>query len=152
GVAYRTARKAQAEFARRQKHEARGRQRSVVEAADDRTWGEVRQGVHEEVNRLPDPLPRPPGLCDLEGEKQNQTAARPGLPKGTLKGRLERGRELLRGRLVRRGLGPAALLVVAAWPGAVVSAMLPTALADSTVKGSMEFAAGHVAPLVLSPR
>src|SRR5262249_59782250 len=55
GVAYRTARKAQAEFARRQKHEAGPRTPPVVEAADDLTWGEVQQVLHEELRSLPEP-------------------------------------------------------------------------------------------------
>src|SRR5262249_6864612 len=103
GVAYRAARKAQTEFARRQKHEARVPQRVAALAADDLTWREVRQVLHGELNDLPDHLRAPLVLCYLHGRTQDQAAAERGLRKGTLKGRLERGRELLRARLVRRG-------------------------------------------------
>ena len=51
GVAYRAARRAQTEFARRQKHEARVPERKPV-TADDLTWREIRQVIHEELNRL----------------------------------------------------------------------------------------------------
>ena len=65
--------------------------------------------------------------------------------------RLERGRSLLRARLVRRGLGPAAVLVAAAWPSATASACLPATLVSSTTKAAGPFAAGQAAaPGVIS--
>src|SRR5262249_6854637 len=60
--------------------------------------------------------------------------------------RLERGRALLRTRLTRRGLGPAALLVAAAWPAAVASATVPASLVASTVKAAYLFAARQALP------
>src|SRR5207244_4107467 len=57
------------------------------------------------------------------------------------KKRLERGRDLLRERLVRRGLGPTAMLVAAAWPGAA-SAILPAPLVRATALAGAMFAAG----------
>jgi cytochrome c peroxidase len=62
-----------------------------------------------------------------------------------LKERLERGRSLLRARLVRRGLGPAAVLLATAWPSATASACLPAALASSTVQAAGLCAAGPAA-------
>jgi RNA polymerase sigma factor (sigma-70 family) len=132
GVAYRVARRAQTEFARRRKHEPRATERPTPQTADDLTWAEVRQALHEELNTLPDRLRGPLVLCYLEGMGQDQAAAELGLPKGTLKGRLERARELLRARLVRRGLGPAAALLASAWPVTSVSA----ALADSALRAA----------------
>jgi RNA polymerase sigma factor (sigma-70 family) len=124
GVAYRTALKARAQSATRHKHEGRVPGRQSPEP-DDLTWREVRLAIHEELGRLPDHYRAPLVLCYLEGKTQDQAAAELGLAKGTLKGRLERTRELLRGRLVRRGLGPAALLATAAWPTAKASASAP---------------------------
>src|SRR5262249_37526724 len=66
GVADRAARKAQADFARRQQHEARVRERSVAGASDDLTWREVRQALHEELNRLPGRVRAPLVLCYLQ--------------------------------------------------------------------------------------
>src|SRR5262249_1589065 len=53
GVAHRTALKARAGSARRQKHEARAPVRGAATDPDELTWREVRQAVHEELARLP---------------------------------------------------------------------------------------------------
>src|SRR5262249_18170160 len=128
GVAYRTAWKARTGFARRRKHEGRVPVRAAAEAADDFTWREVRQVLHEELSGLAERYRAPLVLCYLEGQTQDGAAAQLGLAKGTLKGRLERGRALLRARLVRRGLGPAALLAASGWPAATAAAGVSPAL------------------------
>jgi len=51
GVAYRTARRAQTEFARRHKHERRAVRREGS-SPDDMTWPEVQQVLHEELSGL----------------------------------------------------------------------------------------------------
>jgi RNA polymerase sigma factor (sigma-70 family) len=129
GVALRTALKTRARSAARQKHEARTPQRQASEG-DDLSWREVRQVLHEELAAIPECYREALLLCYLAGATQRMAAARMGLAERTLRERLERGRALLRERLVRRGLGPSAPLVVAAWPAAAV----PAALVDSTVK------------------
>src|SRR5262249_39754663 len=68
GVAYRTARKAQAEFARRQKHEARGRGQTAAVPPDDLTWREVQQVLHAELDRLSERDRAPLVLCYFEGK------------------------------------------------------------------------------------
>jgi RNA polymerase sigma factor (sigma-70 family) len=123
GVAYRTARKAQAEFARRHKHEPRASRPEAV-PPEDLTWREVQSVVHEEVVGLSERYRAPLALCYLQGARLEDAAAQLGLTKGTLKARLERGRDLLRARLVRRGLGPAAVLVASAWPAPAPAALL----------------------------
>jgi hypothetical protein len=85
-------------------------------------------------------------LCYLGGATQRNAAARMGLAERTLRERLERGRELLRERLVSRGLGPAATLAVAVWPAAAA----PAPLVDSTVKAATLVAAGGVTGSALS--
>src|SRR5262245_30783040 len=121
GVAYRTALKARAESAQRRKHEAHVPERPAS-GPDSLTWTEVRGVLHEELNRLSERHRRPLVLCYLQGKTQDEAAALVGLSKGTLKRRLERGRALLRERLVRRGLGPAALLLASGWPAATATA------------------------------
>jgi RNA polymerase sigma factor (sigma-70 family) len=104
GVAYRTALKARVQSATRQMNEARAPARQVSEP-DDMTWREVRQVLHQELRGLAERYSVPLVLCYLEGKTQDEAAAQLGLATSTLKQRLERGRSLLRARLVRRGPG-----------------------------------------------
>jgi RNA polymerase sigma factor (sigma-70 family) len=128
GVAYRTAFKARVADARRRRHEALAPQHQPS-APDDLSWREVRCAVHEELGRLAERHRDPLVLCYLQGKSQDEAAAELGIPKGTLKGRLEAARALLRARLVRRGLGSAAVLLASAWPA---TAAPPAALVSAT--------------------
>jgi cytochrome c peroxidase len=143
GVAYRTALKAQAEFARRHKHEARASAQPPAVPSDDLTWREVQRALHAELNRLSECYRAPLVLCYLEGRTHDEAALLLGVSRATVKKRLESARALLRQRLVRCGLGPAALLVAAAWPAARASAQPPPALVSGTVKGATLVAAGQ---------
>src|SRR5438309_1160259 len=71
--------------------------------------------LDDELHKLPEKNRQPLLLCYLEGLTQEEAAEQLGWPRGTLKRRLERGRELLKNRLVRRGLSL----------GAAAGAMLP---------------------------
>jgi cytochrome c peroxidase len=145
GVAYRTALKARAEFARRQKHEPRGCGPAPAAPADDLTWREVQQALHAELNRLSVCYRAPLVLCYLEGRTQDEAALLLSVSRATVKKRLEAARALLRQRLGRRGLGPAAVLAIAAWPAAAVPAAVPSALVDSTVRAATGAMAGGLA-------
>ena len=148
GVAYRIALKARAQSATRQKHEARTPGPKAAEP-DDLSWREVRQVLHEEVSRLPERYRAPLVLCYLEGATQDAAAVQLKLAKSTLRERLERGRALLRTRLMHRGLGPAAVLVAGAWPIANLSASMQAFIVSSTVKAATLFAAGRTAAVGL---
>ena len=117
GVAYRTALKARAQSATRQRNESRAPTRTVAEP-DDLAWREVKEIPHEELTGIAERYRVPLVACYLGGKTQDEAAAQLGMAKSTLKTRLEQGRALLRGRLVRRGLGPAAVLLAAARPAA----------------------------------
>lgn len=149
GVAYRTALKARAQAATRHKHETRTPERQAPESPG-LSWQEVRQVLHEELHGMAECYRVPLVLCYLEGITQEAAAAQMGVAKSTLRERLERGRELLRGRLVRRGLGPAAVLVTVAWPGA--AAALPAALMVSTNKAATAVVAGQTAAGLVSAK
>src|SRR5262249_23889660 len=69
GVAYRTALKARARLATRQKHESHAPARQVAEP-DDLTWREVRQVMHEELAGLDERYRVPLVVCYLEGTTQ----------------------------------------------------------------------------------
>ena len=70
--------------------------------------------VRDEVERLPARYRQPVVLCHLEGRSLRDAALELHRPIGTIKGRLARARALLRDRLARRGVDPAAPLVVPA--------------------------------------
>jgi hypothetical protein len=109
--------------------------------ADDPADAETLRLIHEELSNLPERLRLPLILCCVEGESREEAARQLGWSLGSLKGRLERGREMLHQRLTRRGvvLSMAALTGVLAGQGAV---KVPAALAVSTVNSLVLVAAG----------
>src|SRR5262245_43794279 len=66
--------------------------------------------VDEELQRLPPVNRLPLILCCLEGHSLEETARQLGWTTGSVKGRLERGRQRLHERLLRRGLTLSAAL------------------------------------------
>jgi WD40 repeat protein len=100
--------------------------------------------LDEELSRLPEKYRVPLVLCYLEGQTQEEAARQVGVARSTLQDRLERGRELLRGRLERRGvLFSTGLLATALSQGAASAALSP-ALIDATVEAALAFGAGEV--------
>jgi RNA polymerase sigma factor (sigma-70 family) len=69
----------------------------------DPSWREVCGILYEEIDRLPEHLRGPVVMCYLEGQSRDEAAENLGWGLATLRGRLERGRDMLRRRLVRRG-------------------------------------------------
>jgi len=124
-VAYRIASCARKSAARRRRHE-RSAAKSATETYSE-VGDELGRVLHEEIHRLPERYRVPLVLCDLEGRTHEQAARHLGWPIGTVKSRQSRGRERLRERLSRRGLGSDAGLVGP-------SVLLPPALVDSTTR------------------
>jgi RNA polymerase sigma factor (sigma-70 family) len=144
-VAFRTAACARSAAARRRRHE-----RGAALAAKDRPLGagpgeELEQALHEEIAGLSDRLRVPVVLCDLEGRTHEQAARHLGWPVGTVKSRLARGRERLRDRLRRRGIGPGAALPVAPCRAGGPDGLVPPALIDSTTSAVAQFATAATA-------
>lgn len=77
----------------------------------DVTWKDVRRILDEELDRLPEKYRAPVVLCWLDGLTRDEAAVRLQVSLTTVKRRLEAGRELLRARLLRRGLGPSVAAV-----------------------------------------
>src|SRR5579885_568492 len=107
GVARRVARRARLDRARRAARKRRSASVIRDEGRDAPEPPEWLPEIQEEVNRLPERYRAPIVLCYLEGRTHEEAAGQLGIPVGTVKIRLSRGRERLRGRLIRRGLAPA---------------------------------------------
>ncbi|HZW34527.1 MAG TPA: sigma-70 family RNA polymerase sigma factor, partial [Isosphaeraceae bacterium] len=160
GVACRVASRARVESAKRRAAEGRAALR-VVEAVESSAADDPdREGlgliVQEEVRRLPEKYRTVVVLCYWEGRTQEQAAAALGCPLGTVRSRLARARELLRRRLVRRGLTPLAGLVAARLESAPASASMtatvPNPLMTSTIQAAAQIAAGRAVSAAASAK
>jgi RNA polymerase sigma factor (sigma-70 family) len=141
-VAYRVATRARASTARRREHERRvAEMRPIVESCRC-DWDDLAAVVHEEIDRLPERYRVPLVLCDLEGRTHEQAARHLGWPVGTIKSRLGRARELLEGRLSRRGQGLPAALLITGVESKSAEAILHGALVESTTRAAVVAAAG----------
>ncbi len=132
GVARRIASRARRDLARRREQERRRLER--IGPPDEPTApppSDLFPELYEELDRLPEPFRAAVVLCDLEGHPYDRAAGLLGCPIGTLQSRLARGRDRLRKRLERRGLGPAMLAIGSAPPP------IPRALASALVRGAL---------------
>jgi hypothetical protein len=98
--------------------------------------------LDEELQRLPHKYRLPLLLCYFEGLTQEEAATQLGWTPGKLEGMLNRGRERLRFRLIRRGVtsttASAGLLALSS-----LSAGVPNWLAASTAKAAVNAASGQ---------
>ncbi len=104
GVARRVVRRLRTQDARRRQVEGRIEPRAGGEPTDALERQEWRAVLDEELHRLPEKYRLPLLLCYYQGLTNEEAARRLAWPHGTVCGRLARARELLRGRLTRRGV------------------------------------------------
>jgi RNA polymerase sigma factor (sigma-70 family) len=105
GIAYRTATKSKMLRARQRIREEPQRfDVPMADNPDDSDWRDLRPVLDEELQRLPEKYRAPLVLCYLEGKTYAEAARVLGWTEGTISGRLARARDLLHGRLSRRGL------------------------------------------------
>jgi RNA polymerase sigma factor (sigma-70 family) len=144
GVAARVARQARISAGRRHAHEMKARAMPVTREDDGVEWSDLRALLTEELERLPEKYRAPLVLCYLQGRTHEQAAEELGWPNGTVCGRMARGRDLLRGRLVRRGVTlsvPALATALAAEAPAAV----PASHYSSMITTAAQFVAADVA-------
>ena len=124
GVAGRTSLKARTMIAKRRSSLSQAAAEPAEPAVSHEERRELLGLLDEELGRLPDKYRSVIVLSDLEGKGRAEVAGQLDLPEGTVSSRLSRGRALLRGRLVRRGLdvAPAALVAVLAEQAAEAAA------------------------------
>jgi hypothetical protein len=115
------------------------------EARDEPTglaseWSELRGLIDEEIERLPEHHRRLVVLCDVEGLSREEAALRLGWSLNMVRGRLERARDRLRGRLARLGLTPSGgyLALLAGSPN------LSPALLAMTCRAALSFGVGRM--------
>jgi RNA polymerase sigma factor (sigma-70 family) len=154
GVACRVAARARSEAARRRARESQAPVRQPSDPLQEITARELCAVLDEELLRLPERYRMPLLLCHLEGQTRDHVAQRLGWSVRTLARRLERGRELLRERLMRRGVALSAAILTGALVGPPASAAVPAALAAAAVRIAIlcqtAAAAGTTAPDVIA--
>ena len=151
GVAQRTAVRARADAARRKARESTTPIKPATsDPLDDVSARELLAILDEEMSRLPAHFRGPLIACHLEGKARAQAAQEFGWSLATLARRLERGRELLRARLTRRGLALAAAMPALLLLRQISPASVPSPLAASTVRAGTLVAEGADAARVVS--
>jgi RNA polymerase sigma factor (sigma-70 family) len=126
-TAVRLAQEARRTEQRRWRREKRHAQMRLADAGK-LTWPDVRETLDAELAALPERYQLPLVLCYLQELSYEEAARRVPCSPGALRGRLERGKRLLRQRLARYGLPVAAPLLVLGAP-----APLPAALPRATL-------------------
>jgi RNA polymerase sigma factor (sigma-70 family) len=143
-VAYHAALRARAKVARRKFIEKRAITMPSAGPVLDMSLREVRGVLFAELEDLPPQYRAPLVLCALEGKSLEEAALLLGWSRGGVKWRLQRGRELLRARLRRRGFELPATLAATAFVLDAASGPVPAALVDSTLRAAVAAAAGGV--------
>jgi RNA polymerase sigma factor (sigma-70 family) len=148
-AACRLAKRARTTAVRRSRRESQAPPRPPADALADITVRELLGLLDETLQRLPQKYRTPLVLCYLEGRTQDESARQMGCSLSTFKRRLERGRELLRSRLVRLGVTfPAAFLTTALTEKGM--AAVPASVVAATVQAAMELAMGNALPSTIS--
>lgn len=140
GVAYRTAQKARVGAARRLRHEQAAGAAPAEPMPENPEARELRQVLDEELQQLPAQLRMPLLLCCLQDMTVDEAAQHLGWTFNMVKGRLQRGREMLCRRLQRRGIElSAGVLGTVVTAGAVraVPAAQVAATAHAAATGSV---------------
>ncbi|HSQ56806.1 MAG TPA: sigma-70 family RNA polymerase sigma factor, partial [Gemmata sp.] len=111
GIARRVGLAARRRESRRRTHEAKTAEKPAAGHPSD--FDDLLRSLDEELAALPERFRAPLIACFLEEQTQDEAARQLGWSLSTLRRRLERGKELLRARLLRRGATLAATLFAA---------------------------------------
>jgi RNA polymerase sigma factor (sigma-70 family) len=143
GVARRVSLRARAGIARRRERERQAEPPAPADTSSEVVRRDLAAVLDEEVRRLPERCRAPFVLCYLEGRTNEEAARLLGCPKGTVLSRLARARELLRGRLVRRGLGLSGGVAATLLETTAAPASVPAALLGETIRAVLASTAGN---------
>jgi RNA polymerase sigma factor (sigma-70 family) len=142
GVAVRLASKAKADAIRATRPDVRNPSEKTGDVQAEASWHEAQRVLDDELQRLPENYRLPLVLCYLEGLTRDEAATRLDLTANQLRGRLERGRERLRARLIRRGVTLAAAGSATLLADTILAATVPPLLAVATVRAAVQLATG----------
>lgn len=151
GVAYRLALKMRSARARRK--ECTSSTAIALETAqgDNEQPNAVLPLLDEELKKLPDKYRAPLVLFYLEGKSREDVARQLGWTMHSVKGRLERGRDLLRQRLTKRGVVLSVGTLFAALHQSTAGAEMPATLVRTTVAASCQAISGCSLAGAISP-
>ncbi len=149
GVAYRIALKARAGARRRREHERQAGTMPQTSPIAEIVWRDLRPVLDEELSHLPEKYRGPVVLCDLEGKTHDQAARELGRPAGSVSRWLARGRELLRRRLVGRGIALSTGVLVSTLTAQARAAVLPRTLTAETLRAALVFGSGAPAAIAV---
>jgi RNA polymerase sigma factor (sigma-70 family) len=130
-VAVRAARKALALRQRRQNRERLGTPmpEQIQHPNEPRDWLPL---LDQALQSIPEKYRVPLVLCELQGWTRAEAAERLALAEGTLSSRLARGRELLRTRLVKRGITVSTVALATGLASQVSASVAPALIASTT--------------------
>lgn len=146
GIALRVALSARRSAARARERERRANQMASTNVEQERAWEDIQGVLDEELSRLPDRLRSPIILCCLENKSVQQAAQELGWSDGELRGRLAKGKEILRERLWRRGISLGAAALFALLSERASAAAAPDTCIASAVAAASLVAAGKALP------
>ena len=146
GVAYHVADKLRVKEARRAVHERKVPSRLGGDPIEDVAWREIRCLLDSELARLPEWYRGPLVLCYLHGKTQDEAARQLAWPLRTFRRRLERARQMLARRLMRRGLTLSAALSAPLLVESTASAVVPPLLVASTIRAGLGQSSSVVVP------
>lgn len=145
GVARRVALRVRSRSARQQACEKARAEMIAAKSMAEPPRDDLSAVLGEEVQRLPQKYRMPMVLCYLEGKTNEEAARQLGCPAGTVFTRLSRGREMLRGRLVRRGVVLTSTALAGAVTAETAGAAVPSALRVATLAEASKAALGKAA-------
>ncbi|HEV3448730.1 MAG TPA: sigma-70 family RNA polymerase sigma factor, partial [Gemmataceae bacterium] len=142
GVAYRVCQRTRRDEARRRQRELRVARPIAFDPDTKAELRELSAELDAELYRLPQQHRAPLIHCYLQGQTRDQAARDLGLSVRTLDRRLERGRELLRRRLERRGLTLSATMLAVGLSPRAAQCALPASFLRTTLQAALKVSAG----------
>jgi RNA polymerase sigma factor (sigma-70 family) len=151
GVARRAASHLRATRARRARHEHLCAEPPDIQVILEDPRDDLSTVLDEELARIPAKYRLPLLLCGLEGMTHAAAGKYLGWPTGTVAGRLSRGRQLLRTRLLRRGVtATAAVLTSLLVPDAALAAV-PSRLIAVSLRSAVAILCGKSVQVAGTP-